>query len=334
MKTSAIFPIVLAALVAVNECRAADQPRSSTTIAITDATIIDGTGQPVIPKGTVLVEGDRIVAVGPSEQVDVPAGAQIVPADGRWIIPGMIDLHVHFWESARPGAQPTYVVDLTDVFSWDDEVAWVKQRIPYTLTRYSCAGVTSVVALGAIDWEYEVRELAKRTDTAPRVFIAGGLVGNYPPEEGSPLWEGEQTGYWVEHPEDAAALIARFQTRGVDLIKAGYVPRAGRLLQTFEPALEVLIREAHIQALRVSVHAMELDAAKAALRAGADILAHTVQDRQIDDEFLALAKASDVVNTSTAGLGWGFFRTFFEPTSLSEADRACGDTEVIESWNR
>jgi hypothetical protein len=132
---------------------------------------------------------------------------------------------------------PTFVVDLTDVFRWEDEVAWVKQRIPYTLTRYACAGVTSVAVLGAIGWEYEVRELARRKEKAPRVFLAGGVVGNFPPEEGSPQWEGEQIGYWAEHPKNAEALIAGFQAKNVDLIKAVYTPRPGRSLERFEPAL-------------------------------------------------------------------------------------------------
>jgi imidazolonepropionase-like amidohydrolase len=79
---------------------------------------------------------------------------------------------------------------------------------------------------------------------------------------------------------------------------------------------------------------LELDAAKAALRADADILAHTVRDRQLDEEFLALAKASNVINTTTAGAFWGHFRGLYEPATLSEADRSCGDPEVIESWNR
>ena len=63
----------------------------------------------------------------------------------------------------------------------------------YTLSRYICAGVTSVVALGAIPWEHDVRQLAESTEAAPRVFLAGGFIGNIPPE--TPIWEGTQTGY-------------------------------------------------------------------------------------------------------------------------------------------
>jgi imidazolonepropionase-like amidohydrolase len=106
MKTRAILPMMLAAVFVAASACGADQSHISTAIAVVGATIIDGTGQSAIPRGTVLIEGDRIVAVGPSDEVEVPAGAQIVRADARWIMPGMIDLHVHFFESGRPGAQP------------------------------------------------------------------------------------------------------------------------------------------------------------------------------------------------------------------------------------
>jgi cytosine/adenosine deaminase-related metal-dependent hydrolase len=101
-----------------------------------------------VPDTTVIVRGDRIVAVG--RGVTVPNDAAVVDARGRWMIPGMLDMHVHFWESARPGAQPTYKIDLTWWFPYDKEIAWMKARVPFTLSRYVCSGVTTVAVLGAI----------------------------------------------------------------------------------------------------------------------------------------------------------------------------------------
>lgn len=192
------FALILALLVPLlvaNRCKNLEIGQDSRNVAITGATIIDGNGAQPIPDATIVVDGDRILAIGPSHEIEIPQNTEIVEANGRWIVPGMIDLHIHFWESGRPGAQPTFIADVTSVFPYEDEVAWMKARIPYTLSRYICAGVTSVVALGAIDWEYEVRNLANEMDTAPQVLLAGGFTANYPTEVNSPFWEGKQPGY-------------------------------------------------------------------------------------------------------------------------------------------
>ena len=67
-------------------------------IAFRGATLIDGTGAPPIPNSLLVVEGDRIVAVGaatPETTAKLPPGTQVVAADGKWIVPGLIDAHVH-----------------------------------------------------------------------------------------------------------------------------------------------------------------------------------------------------------------------------------------------
>src|SRR5262249_10276936 len=67
-------------------------------IAFRGATLIDGTGAPPIPNSLLVVEGERIVSVGvatPEAMAKLPSGAQVVAADGKWIVPGLIDAHVH-----------------------------------------------------------------------------------------------------------------------------------------------------------------------------------------------------------------------------------------------
>src|SRR5689334_14763755 len=75
------------------------QQRQSNVIAIQGATIITGTGSPVIRNGTIVVDGGRISAIGARNDVKVPNNAQVIDARGKWIIPGLIDAHVHFSQS-------------------------------------------------------------------------------------------------------------------------------------------------------------------------------------------------------------------------------------------
>ena len=260
-------------------CTAARETPTNRPLAIVGGTIIDGTASPPISDAVLVIEGDRIVAVGSEDAVEVPENAEMVSGHGKWIIPGMIDLHVHFWESGRPGAQPTIVADLTEVFPFEQEVQWMKGRAEVTLGRYLCSGVTTVAVQGAIPWEFEVRELAEDLDAAPRVVLAGGFIGNSPPEESYPFWENEQPGYWIEAPDQARALVQQLNATGVELIKAGFVAHPEYPIETFRPALSALIQESHARGLKVAVHANELESAKMAVQAGADILAHTVRDR-------------------------------------------------------
>jgi imidazolonepropionase-like amidohydrolase len=64
-------------------------------IAIVHVRIIDGRGGPVTPDGTVLIRGKRIDAVGAASDVSVPAGAQVIDAAGKTVMPGLADMHVH-----------------------------------------------------------------------------------------------------------------------------------------------------------------------------------------------------------------------------------------------
>ena len=67
------------------------------SIAIVDGTIIDATGNDPIERGIILIEGSRISAVGPASEIDVPDDAQIIDANGKYLIPGLIDANLHLY---------------------------------------------------------------------------------------------------------------------------------------------------------------------------------------------------------------------------------------------
>src|SRR5690606_771546 len=72
---------------------ATDKPTS--TLALVGATAITMNGDEVIPDATIIVEGNRIAAIGPSATITVPAGAKRIDVSGKYVIPGLVDVHAH-----------------------------------------------------------------------------------------------------------------------------------------------------------------------------------------------------------------------------------------------
>ena len=99
--------VVLCLLVA--SILAAQQP--SGIVVIQGATLITGTGSPAIRNSAIVIDGGRIRDIGPRNEVRVPGNAQTVDARGKWVIPGLIDAHVHFSQSGGIYTRPD-VVDL------------------------------------------------------------------------------------------------------------------------------------------------------------------------------------------------------------------------------
>jgi len=116
-------------------------------IVLTSATLIDPARNEVRDPSTntdVNIDGDRIAGIG---QKIRPALARVIDCKGKFILPGYIDTHVHFFQSGDLFTRPD-VVDLTKVRPYADEVAWIKKNLPDTFERYLRSGITSVVDVG------------------------------------------------------------------------------------------------------------------------------------------------------------------------------------------
>jgi cytosine/adenosine deaminase-related metal-dependent hydrolase len=112
----------------------AQQQQGAITV-IQGATIITGTGSPVIRNGAIVIDGGRIQSIGPRNEVRVPGNAQVVDGRGKWVIPGLIDAHVHFSQSGGLYTRPD-IIDVRSRRTYEKEMEWIKQRLPFTLERY------------------------------------------------------------------------------------------------------------------------------------------------------------------------------------------------------
>jgi imidazolonepropionase-like amidohydrolase len=111
------YRLVVSLALLAAACRAAPSPAAppAATLAIVGVTVVHPVGETASePESTVLIAGDRIVAVGPTASTAVPAGARVIDGRGKWVIPGLIDGHVHFFQSANPYTRPD-AFDLTEI---------------------------------------------------------------------------------------------------------------------------------------------------------------------------------------------------------------------------
>jgi imidazolonepropionase-like amidohydrolase len=296
--------------------------------AIVGATLIDGTGAPPRPESVIVVEGDRIKAVGSRAEVPLAKGLTIIDGRGRWVMPGLIDAHVHFFQSGGAYARPD-VIDLRSHRSYEAEIAGVKRRLDQTLARYLLCGVTSVVDAGGPLWNFEVRDHAAGTPLAPRVAVAGPLVSTVDRPQ---LDLGDPPIVKVDSPAAARALVAREADRRPDFIKVWYIQKPAEDAAAGRALLDAVVDEARRHRLRVAVHATELAGARAAVDAGAAILVHSVFDQPVDDAFVAAVRDKGVLYVPTLFVTRGYDLVLsgrFEPTA---AETRLGDPDALRTF--
>lgn len=247
-------------------CDSAPEPPQDVTTsglkAFVGARLIDGTGGAAIEPAAIVVRDGRIEAVGPEDAVAVPPGADRVDLAGKTVIPGLINSHGH----------------VNDVRGLEADTAfYTEAHVLDQLGRYARYGVTTVFSLGGDgDAGARVRDAqgTPQLDRA-RLFIAGRVV----------------TG---ETPDEAAADVAEVAETRADWVKIRVDDNLGASSKMPPAVYARVIEEAHRRDRRVAAHMYYLDDAKALLKAGADLLAHSVRDRPVDDELIALLEARDV----------------------------------------
>jgi len=253
--------------------------------AIHAGRMIDGKSDAVQSDVLVLVEGDRIVAVGPRSQLAsrVPANAETIELGGATILPGLIDNHTH-------------VLLQGDITSADYDEQLLKESIPYRAIRATAAvrtslmnGFTTIRDLeteGAMYADVDVKTaIARGVIPGPRMFVstrAMSTTGTYPLLGYSwelKMPEGVQI---VDGPAEIQKAVREEAKYGADWIKfyadrKYYIGSDGRLrswVNFTDEELKMLVTEAHRLGKRVAAHAMGWDGIDAALRAGVNSIEH------------------------------------------------------------
>jgi imidazolonepropionase-like amidohydrolase len=239
------------------------------TTALVGARIVDGRGQ-VIERGTIVIRDGKIAAVGPAASTTVPTGAQRVDAAGTTVIPGLINAHGHL--SAVVGMR-------------NDPNGHSRENLVRQLKTYAQYGVTTLFSLGE-DGEVAATAVRLRDEQAAgtldraRLFVAGPVIGGNTSAE-------------------ARTMTDKVVATKPDLLKIRIDDNLGSSRKMPEEAWRATIARAKEVKLPIAAHVFYLADAKAALLAGADIVAHSVRDVPVDAEFIREMKARTGCYTPT-----------------------------------
>jgi len=296
--------------------------------AIVGGTVINPAGTKSIENAVIVIRDNRIVQVGRRGNATIPKDAEIISAEGKWIIPGLIDSHIHFFQSGGLYTRPD-IIDLRAYVPYvEKELAQINENLPDTFARYLRCGITSVVDMGGPFWNYKVRELARKTTLAPRVAVAGPLISTYQPEA---LTTDDPPIIKVNTFEEAKALIDKQKEKQTDFIKIWYIIRPGHTPEEYFNLVKAIVHESHKNGLRVIIHATELETARLAVQAGADILAHSVSDKMVDDAFVRLLKDRKTICSTTLIVHEGYKEALSNNVQLSGVELALANPYIVST---
>ncbi|MFW6175592.1 MAG: amidohydrolase family protein [Acidobacteriota bacterium] len=294
--------------------------------ALVGGTLVDGTGAPPVEDAVVILREGRIDCAGPAADCPVPDGAHRVDTRGHWIIPGLVDAHVHFsqtgWADGRPDA-----LDLRDRHPYDGAVQRLRESPEAFFRAQLCSGVTSAFDVGGYPWTWDLRQRTEADPRAPRVRAAGPLLSTRDHWVNLP---GERQFLYLADEETARSATDYLLAAGTDAVKVWYLrlddaARAGQARELLELAGD----RAAQAGVPLIVHATHLEGAKEALRAGAHLLVHSVENAAVDEEFLGLARAAGVVYTPTLTVYDGYRQLRERRFDESDLETDCVDARTL-----
>lgn len=303
-------------------------------LALVGATLIDGTGGPPRPQAVVIVEEGRITCAGEVTECPVPDGVERLDMGGHWITPGLVDAHVHFsqtgWADGRPDS-----LDLRSLYPYEAVQADLRARPERFWRAHLCSGVTAVFDVGGYPWTWKLSERADAATRAPHVASAGPLLSTLD------FWLNLPAERQFMHLADAEAAergVDYLVAHGTDAVKVWFIAARDGDPQRFDAAVMATGARAREKGVPLIVHATELREAKVAIKAGAHLLVHSVWDRELDDEFLSLAKEHGTIYSPTLTVPRGYLEMYEavasgEPPEVDDPN-GCVDAETLKKVTR
>lgn len=299
-------------------------------IWIRNVNLVDVIQKKILPNQQVLLSGDRIEGIS-SNGFKSP-GAQLIDGTGKFLMPGLVDAHVHFFQSGGLYTRPD-VIDLRKVFPLENEIAWNHRFMEDQLRRYISAGITTVIDVGSTKAFLAQRDSLRQNTQVPKILMTGPLITTWEPDVYKNLGNNEPFHQVFSAPAAKEAVRAMLPLKP-DFIKIWFIVLdkdktlgTSRLL----PIVVAAIDEAHRNGLKVAVHATDRVTAREAVENGADYLVHGVDDEIIDENFLDLLKRKKTVLCPTLAVAGNYQKVFSQQYGFSATDHQLANPFTIGS---
>ena len=224
--------------------------------ALVGGTLIDGFGGKPLQNSVVIVEGERIKAIGQVGQIEIPKGAEIISTEGMSVMPGLWDMHVHL-----------YINGHSDYTHWDKTYLKSAQNVimPASAHQLLMAGITSARDLGGpLDASLSVRDRINKGEIpGPTMYMSGPFLQHAP-------YPGTDAFRWgVNGEADARAKVKQLAKAGVNCIKL--IDQD----QMTQQEVMAVVDEAHKNKLKVVGHSHRPEEIRIGMKAGVDCFEHT-----------------------------------------------------------
>ena len=277
---------------------------AATPVVLRDVRLFDGTDAPPREHMTVVLANGIVAQVcGPEQACQTSAGA-IERSDlrGMTVMPALISAHTHL---ALLDAQGQFTPD-----------AYTEANVLNQLQQYQRYGITTIVSLGMnrdLVWSIRDRQRAGEVGGATLYTVGRGIgvPGGFPPNAAAP----DQ----LDRPAtvaEARADVDRAADQHADLIKIWIDSNHGKFTEMSDAIVRAVVAEAHARGLRVAAHVYALEDARRVVTEGVDILAHSVRDAPVDDDFIALLKRKGTWYIPTLTVDDSFFVFADQPQLL------------------
>jgi imidazolonepropionase-like amidohydrolase len=235
---------------------ARSQTQSRNVKALVGGTLIDGYGSTPLRNSVVIIEGERIKAVGQVGTLAIPPGAEVISTEGMSVLPGLWDMHVHLMINGH-----------SDYAHWDKTYPPMMESVimPASARQLLMAGVTSARDLGApLKASIAVRDRIRKGEIpGPTLYVSGPFIQHEP-------YPGTDYVRWgVNGPDDARAKVRTLAEAGVDVIK---------LIDQDQMTMDevrAVVDEAHKRKLPVVAHSHRPEEIRRGLEVGVDCFEHT-----------------------------------------------------------
>ena len=236
-------------------------------------TLIDGSGAAPAPASAMIVDNGRISWIGPAARLKTPAGAGTIDLAGKFVMPGVINLHGHLGN----------VVDLTQ-----DRKFYTRENVEKDLKTYASYGVTTVLSMGTDqDLIFRIRDEQRATGrpSMTRVYTAGqgfAFKGGYGGLPG--------VTFSLADTSEVDKDVAELARKKVDIVKMWVDDHMGHMKKMPIDIARAIIDSGHKHGLPVAAHIFYLDDAKKLAAAGVNGFAHSVRDKPVDQELIDIMK--------------------------------------------